>query len=103
MEGEYSGIRLYKFITEHLQDEEMKEIIDIYIENLYIGLSNIINLFEPEIISIGGSFVYYEDIFLEKLQNKLNENAVRFGESSTKIVMAQYKNDAGIIGGANIV
>ncbi len=103
LEGEYSGIRLYKFITEHLQDEEMKEIIDIYIENLYIGLSNIINLFEPEIISIGGSFVYYEDIFLEKLQNKLNENAVRFGESSTKIVMAQYKNDAGIIGGANIV
>ena len=100
---EYSGICLYKFIKEHLQDEEMKIIIDMYVENLYIGLSNIINLFEPEIISIGGSFVYYEDIFLEKLQNKLDENAIRYGESSTKIVMAQYKNDAGIIGASNII
>lgn len=98
-----SGEEIHKFILENMEDEKMKKIIEEYIENLYIGLSNIINLFEPEVISIGGSFAYYKEIFLEKLQNKLSQNAKKYGESNVKIIMAKYKNDAGIIGATRIV
>ena len=60
----------------NLSDElnlKMDKVVDEYIENLSIGLANLINIFEPELIGIGGSFVFFEDILLEKLKNKLLE------------------------------
>ncbi len=53
---EITGIELRKIIIENLQDEKMQEILDTYIEDFKVGLSNIINLFEPEAISIRRKF-----------------------------------------------
>ena len=97
---EMTGKELYNFIIEKLQDEKMEKIINEYIENLSLGISNIINIFNPEAISIGGSFSYYKDIFLEKLEKKIKKNNEK---SNPEILIATYKNDAGIIGAANIV
>lgn len=100
---ELTGMELHDFIAINLQDEKMEKIIEEYIENLSIGISNIITLFEPEVIVIGGSFSYYKDIFLEKLENKLQENHKAFRDNLPKILIAHHKNDAGIIGAANII
>lgn len=97
-----TGIQLYKFIIENIKSQKMQYIIDDYIDNLTIGISNLINLFEPEAISIGGSFAYYEDIFLDKLKEKLNENMKELNDSCPKILMAVAKNDAGIIGASRL-
>lgn len=79
--------------------EKSNKILDEYIKNLSIGLTNLINIFEPEVISIGGSFSYYPEVFLEKLQNEiLKENATFNNRKDIKILMAELKNDAGIIG-----
>lgn len=79
--------------------EKSNKILDEYIKNLSIGLTNLINIFEPEVISIGGSFSYYPEVFLEKLQNEiLKENATFNNRNDIKIFMAELKNDAGIIG-----
>ena len=84
------------------ETKKMKEIIEEYIDNLSLGISNLINLFEPEAISIGGSFAYYEDIFLEKLKESLRKKAETLNDSYPKILLATYKNDAGIIGASRI-
>ena len=77
----------------------INNLIDKYIENLSIGISNLINIFEPEAIGIGGSFVYYEDIFLEKLKNKiLQENLLFNQRKEIDIQTAILGNDAGMIG-----
>ncbi len=79
--------------------EKSNIILDEYIKNLSIGLTNLINIFEPEAISIGGSFSYYEEIFLVKLQREIvKENATFNNRKEIKILMAELKNDAGIIG-----
>ena len=76
-----------------------QEIIDEYIEDLSIGLANLINIFEPEVISIGGGFVHFKDILLEKLVNKLNKEDMLFNNQAVpKIITAKLKNDAGIVG-----
>ena len=49
---------------------EYQKFIDEYIDNLLIGLSNIINIIQPEAICIGGSFVYYEKILYTRLIEK---------------------------------
>jgi len=79
--------------------EVIESIVSEYIENLSIGLINIIDIFEPEIIGIGGSFVYFEDVFLERLQTIIDkENAKKPARGCIMIKTAVLGNDAGMIG-----
>ena len=79
--------------------KEVQDLIDKYIKDLSIGISNLINIFEPEVIGIGGSFVYFEDILLEKLKRKLEEKDMLFNyRKEIKIEKAILENNAGIIG-----
>ncbi len=92
-----------KEIKEIVSDEKNKlrveNIINEYVENLSIGIANLINIFEPEIVSIGGSFVYFEEIFIEKIKKVLIDKNMLFNDNSMpKFVMAELMNDAGIIG-----
>lgn len=80
-------------------DERIKEVIDEYTQNLAIGISNLINIFEPEAIGIGGSFAYFEEFLLEKLKNKIIDGNLLFNPRNDIIIKpALLKNDAGIIG-----
>ena len=77
----------------------VEDIIDKYIYNLSIGLENLINIFKPEAISIGGSFVHYKKLLLDKLKDELKSKKLIFIKNDLpKIVMATLKNEAGIIG-----
>ena len=79
--------------------KKVQDLIDKYIKDLSIGISNLINIFEPEVIGIGGSFVYFEDILLEKLKRKLEEKDMLFNyRKEIKIEKAILENNAGIIG-----
>lgn len=80
-------------------DERIKQVIDEYTQNLAIGLSNLINIFEPEAIGIGGSFAYFEEFLLEKLKEKILKGNLLFNPRTDIIIKsALLKNDAGIIG-----
>ena len=82
---------------------EAQKIINEYIENLAIGISNLINIFEPEITVIGGSFTYYQSILLEPLKEKIiKENLLFNKRKNINIVAAKLFNDAGIIGAGSL-
>lgn len=96
------GIKIRKFIEQNQENEKLNNILDEYIQNLQIGIANLINIFEPQAISIGGSFGHY-DILLKRLQDKINEKTELYNkEQLPKIVVAELKNDAGIIGATRI-
>ena len=79
--------------------KEVQDLIDKYIKDLSIGISNLINIFEPEAVGIGGSFVYFKDILLYKLENELFNDGLLFNSrKDLKIETAILGNDAGIIG-----
>lgn len=90
---------LLEIIKKEQTNKIVKDIIDEYIENLIVGLSNIIDIFEPEAICLGGSFVFFKDIFYDKLVEEMDKRRYVFNKDSLpKIVLATLKNDAGIIG-----
>ena len=94
-----NAIILKEILEKNMEDAEIKSILDEYIENLVIGLSNIIDIFEPEIICLGGSFVYFKEILYNRLIEKMEREKYVFNKQSLpRIVLAELENDAGIIG-----
>jgi len=74
-----------------------------YVEHLSIGLVNLINMLEPELICIGGGVSYAWDCLEEPVQSFIDaERFYRFSPDAphTRIVRAELGNDAGIIGAA---
>lgn len=93
------GQELLDMIRKNGEDEKIKKIVDEYIEYLSIGVSNLINIFEPEAVGIGGSFVYFSDVLLEKLKNNIQDKKYLFNSRDELIIVpAALGNDAGIIG-----
>lgn len=91
-----TGIELLNIINRESKTSKMKKIIEEYIEDLCIGIANLINIFEPEAVCFGGSFIYYKDIFDKTIQEKLP--SLLYNGDMPKILYAKMKNDAGIIG-----
>ena len=92
-----------QYLREHLlikDDPAVKADIDMFIDYLKTGICNLIDIFEPEVVCLGGSFAYYEgNPVLFKLLEKLKAPESTFNHNSKpEFVLAKYKNDAGIIG-----
>lgn len=96
---ETSSKELLKTLKQQKQEESVKKAIDIYLDDLIIGISNIIDIFEPEAICLGGSFVYFEDVLYERLIEKYYAKRYVFNKQSLpELKLAMLGNDAGIIG-----
>ena len=94
-----SGECIREFIRQNSDNSTLKYIINNYVEDLSIGISNIINIFEPEVICFGGSFAEYEDILYQPLKKALLSGNLLFNKRCDIIIKhAELKNDAGIIG-----
>lgn len=74
--------------------------VDRLVKYLAIGMGNIINILDPEIIIIGGGISGAGDYLIEKLNREVPENIWLKSMNLTKIVAASLGNDAGIIGSA---
>ena len=82
-------------------DPVAKELIDTYIEYLACGITNMINIFQPEILSIGGGISNEKEWLLEPLNKIVDRHQYsRDCDNKCKVVIAQLGNDAGIIGAA---
>lgn len=90
---------LIKKINANIENSEVEELLTNYIDDLAIGISNIVNIFEPEAISIGGSMSHYESLIFDKLKDRIYNGKYLFNkENPPKIVAAKIGNDAGILG-----
>lgn len=82
-------------------DEVAQKVIDKYIDYLAIGLGNVVNIFQPESIAIGGGVSAQKDNLILPLRERMIKEVYGGKESFlTKIEVAQLGNDAGIIGAA---
>ena len=84
-------------------DKYGRELVDEYINYLAVGMGNIVNVFQPEIISIGGGVSNEKEYLTEPLTELVRlEQYTRNNPVVTKIVTATLGNDAGTIGAAGL-
>lgn len=78
-----------------------KELVDNYIYFLAEGITNIVNIFQPEVICIGGGVSAEKDNLVVPLTEIVNKDQyTRRNLIKTKICTATLGNDAGIVGAA---
>lgn len=82
-------------------DAAAKEVIDMYLKYLESGLASMINIFQPEVLSIGGGISGEGDSLIEMILPAVRDQqyGIEFTEL-TKVCIAELGNDAGIIGAA---
>lgn len=82
-------------------DKTAKKVVDKYIKYLAAGITNTINIFQPDILCVGGGVCNEGDPLLLPLKELVaKEVYTRNSKNNTEIVIAKLGNDAGIIGAA---
>ncbi|MBE6575060.1 MAG: ROK family protein [Ruminococcaceae bacterium] len=98
-DGKVSGRTSFNAMREG--DEAAREVVDTYIHYLACGLTNIINIFQPEVISLGGGVSNERENLLNPLLPIIQKEQYGGGVvPQTQLRIAQLGNDAGIIGAA---
>ena len=91
------GDKLREILDNHRQ--EIMDINNTYISDLALGISNLINVFEPDIIVLGGGFTHFSYMFKEKIKDALINSSLLFNRrDDIDLRIAELGNDAGIIG-----
>ena len=84
-------------------DPHAKEVVDEYIHYLAEGITNMVNVFQPHILCIGGGVCNEKEYLTVPLTEAVNrQQYTRSNPNKTKIVIATLGNDAGIIGAASL-
>ena len=81
-------------------DKTACEIFDDYVKYIVIGLINIVNCFDPDVIAIGGGVAAAGDFLLDAVRERFEANIFYKDVDHAKIVFAEMGNDAGIVGAA---
>ncbi len=83
-------------------DKAAKEVVDMYVKYLACGLTNMVNIFQPQVLCIGGGVCGEGDYLLKPLIKTIRrcEYGAATQTNFSEIKIAELGNDAGIIGAA---
>lgn len=88
------------FFAASKHDYAAKLVVNDFIDYLSIGVSSVINMFQPDVVCIGGGLSREGENLLAPLRKKVEHNTFGIDGARTKIVAAAFENDAGIFGAA---
>ena len=83
------------------KDGTGKDVLRQYLGQLSEGVVNLVNIFQPEILCIGGGISNAGEKILRPIRTAIKKKAfARFGKQQTVAQLAKLANDAGLIGAA---
>jgi predicted NBD/HSP70 family sugar kinase len=82
-------------------NKEAQEVINEYIDNLSVGIQNLMNIFDPDYIVIGGEISKY-DFLLPELREKVFSNNAFYSEKDVEILFSSLGENSSILGASLI-
>ncbi|MEH7011767.1 ROK family protein [Neobacillus niacini] len=79
-------------------DKEIQEAVGQFYRYLAIGISNLIYIFNPEKVIIGGGITARGEKFLQEVIEEVEKYLLPSFNKNTEIVLAKLSNQAGMIG-----
>lgn len=83
-------------------DTEAQEILDRAMTYLGVGMANLVNLFNPELIVIGGGLTKMGERLFGPVRHTIDRRAFRAAAQAAKVVPAQLGDDVGVLGAATV-
>ncbi|NSW91219.1 MAG: ROK family protein [Firmicutes bacterium] len=81
-------------------DKTAKKVVDRYLKYVAEGLTNLINIFTPEVLVIGGGVSKEGEYLLKPLREHICRDVYAKDVPQTQLRVAKMGNDAGIVGAA---
>jgi len=102
--NQYTGEITAKRICEMAQqgDALAKSAVQREAYYLGLGLANLINLFVPDVIVLGGSVMKSADLFLDGIRKVISQGCRFVPFEKAKLAMASLGDDANLIGAARV-
>ena len=82
-------------------DAVAKAVVDAYIDYVAVGVIDMINIFQPEVVCVGGGISKEGETLLGPMREKIErERYSRYSARQSRLCAAELGNDAGVIGAA---
>jgi glucokinase len=82
-------------------DETAREVVALIGRRLGVAFSSLANIFEPEVIVVGGGVIAAGELLLEPAREEMRSRALR-PMNETRVAAAQLGDEAGMIGAATM-
>lgn len=103
-QSDYTKIKLHDIIQAALHDDMLAiELIAEAGEKLGKGIAALINIFNPELVILGGSLSRSGDYIRLPIKNAINKYSLSLVNSDTQLKMSQLGGKAGITGACLLV
>lgn len=101
IEGDISRLEA-KHVFDAAKDGDAfaKDIVDYIIKHLALGIGNILNVINPQVVVVGGGVALAGDILFGPLKDEVAKTALSICMEDLEIVPAILGNDAGVVGAA---
>jgi glucokinase len=84
-------------------DQGARAVWDETVDALACGLTSIVNLFEPDLVVLGGGVTRSGDLLLEPVRAAVRRDAMRPAGDIVDVVLSAYGDHVGVVGAAAIV
>lgn len=91
------------FDAAKMGDSFALDLVDYEAEYVALGLGNILNLINPQVVILGGGVALAGDILLNGVKEKLKKYALPITLAGLEIKLSELGNDAGVIGASALV
>jgi len=81
-------------------DAAAQRVMDEYAGWVAVGLVNLVNLFDPDAIVLGGGVVADEDVFMGRVRSAVQTSVLTAGERETPLIVSSLGPEAGAVGAA---
>ncbi|HEV3000135.1 MAG TPA: ROK family protein [Solirubrobacteraceae bacterium] len=84
----------------HDGDRAARDVVALIGMRLGVGIANLVNLLNPELVVVGGGLVAAGELLLEPARTVVRERALPPSRDAVRIVPARFGEEAGMLGAA---
>lgn len=84
----------------HDGDRAARDVIALVGMRLGVGIANLVNLLNPEVVVVGGGLIAAGDLLLEPARTVVRERALPPSRDDVRIVPARFGEESGMLGAA---
>ena len=91
-----------QIVEQSKQNPKAKKIVEEHINWLSIGIGNLINIFDPEAVILGGGLYTGKDLNYYKIKEKIQDYSLQPFAGKIKIIPSKFKDYSGLLGAARL-